>query len=174
MDIINSIIASIIVIVFGYCLSFFWKTKFLNKLLTAWMALNNTFQTNVYVNIAKGYSDRTSLTIYSSTSIVFAAFSVAYISLGNKLLFITMGFISLFGLFATLCEQAIVQYEQAAIHYIHQSISICSPYISELEKKQLESQLSSTANKNDYEALNKNLIAIADNNNVKLPKFNIL
>lgn len=67
-----------------------------------------------------------------------------------------------------------IWYKENAIAHIQQAISICSPHLSNLEVKELNSQFAKIKTRNDYFKLDNKLREIAANYQLDLPKFNIL
>lgn len=65
-------------------------------------------------------------------------------------------------------------YAYDVVTYMEQSIEIISPYISDLELKQLKSQYRQIDSRQKFQALNIRLIKLSHDNKVNLPNISLL
>lgn len=71
----------------------------------------------------------------------------------------------------TTTKFLVALYKNGARSHIYQSVTICSPYISEKEEKELLSKFALIKSRNDYINLNNQLKNIAEQNGVELPEL---
>ncbi len=65
------------------------------------------------------------------------------------------------------------EYKNNAILHIHQSITICSPFVSANEIEKFYSEFSSIRSRDDYIKLNEKLRTISEKNDLYFPEFKV-
>ncbi|MFE1744431.1 hypothetical protein [Coleofasciculus sp. H7-2] len=127
-----------------------------------------------YQDIAKGFVCKLTFSV-SITMFLYCQPYLMYSVVTHDLKYtFIFGILALFCFGSIISESANIWYKENAIAHIKQAISICSPHLSNLEIKELNSQFARVKTRNDYILLDKKLRELAANNQLDLPKFDIL